>query len=111
MKGVEFGDGFDLCSRRGSETNDPIRIDNGRLYTETNHNGGLNGGITNGMPILCRVAVKPTPSIAKEQRTVDLQTGENATLAIHGRHDPCIVPRAVPVVEACLWLCLLDEMV
>lgn len=111
VKGVEFGDGFGLCSRRGSEANDPIRVENGRIYTESNHNGGLNGGITNGMPVICRAAVKPTPSIARPQRTVNLKTGENAELRIRGRHDPCIVPRAVPVVEACMCLCLLDEMV
>lgn len=110
VKGVEFGDGFSLCSRRGSETNDPIRVENGKIYTESNHNGGINGGITNGMPVVCRVAVKPTPSIAKVQRTVNLQTGENAELQVRGRHDPCIVPRAVPVAEAAMLLCLLDEI-
>ncbi len=111
VKGVEFGDGFGLCSRRGSKTNDAIRVENKTIYTESNYNGGLNGGITNGMPVICRVAIKPTPSIAKVQRTVNLQTKENTELQIRGRHDPCIVPRAVPVVEAGVLLCLLDEMV
>ena len=110
VKGVEFGDGFALSEMRGSEANDPFRMQDGRVVTATNHNGGINGGITNGMPLIVRAAFKPTPSIAKEQQTIDLLTGENATLQIHGRHDPCIVPRAVPIVEASVALCLLDAM-
>lgn len=85
---------------RGSQANDPFRMENGEVTTESNHSGGINGGITNGMPVIFRCAVRPTPSISQKQRTVSLRTGENADLEIHGRHDPCILPRAVPVVEA-----------
>ena len=109
-KGVEFGDGFALAAMRGSEANDPIRLENGRIYTETNRAGGLNGGITNGMPVVVRAAFRPTPSIAREQKTVDLQTMENTTMRCRGRHDPCIALRAVPVVEACVAFCLLDAL-
>ena len=97
VKGVEFGEGFGFASMRGSQANDPFRIE---VTTESNHSGGINGGITNGMPVIFRCAVRPTPSIGQKQRTVSLRTGENADLEIHGRHDPCILPRAVPVVEA-----------
>lgn len=100
VKGVEFGAGFALAQLRGSQANDPFRMENGRVVTAANHCGGILGGITNGMPMLFRAAVKPTPSIAQPQQTVDLQTGENAELVVRGRHDPCIVPRAVPVIEA-----------
>ena len=110
IKGVEFGEGFGLATMRGSEANDPLRMQDGRVVTTTNHNGGINGGITNGMPVVFRVACKPTPSIAKPQQTVDLTTGENVEFAVHGRHDPCVVTRAVPVVEACMALCLLDAL-
>lgn len=109
VKGVSFGSGFQLAKMRGSEANDPISIKNGAVYTLSNHNGGINGGITNGMPIVCSVAFKPTPSIAKEQKTVDLETMKNDTVTVHGRHDPCIVPRAAVVVEAALALCILDQ--
>ncbi len=100
VKGIEFGKGFELAEMRGSQSNDPFRYKNGKVVTETNNMGGILGGITNGMPIIFRAAIKPTPSIAQKQRTVNLQTKENAELEIHGRHDPCIVPRAVPVIEA-----------
>ena len=100
VKGIEFGAGFALAQMRGSQANDPFRFANGRVVTETNRCGGILGGITDGMPVLFRVAVKPTPSISQPQKTVNLQTGENAVLEIHGRHDPCIVPRAVSVIEA-----------
>lgn len=100
VKGVEFGEGFGFASMRGSQANDPFRMENGEVTTESNHSGGINGGITNGMPVIFRCAVRPTPSIGQKQRTVSLRTGENADLEIHGRHDPCILPRAVPVVEA-----------
>ena len=108
VKGIEFGFGFDMSAMYGSEANDPLRYADGKVVTETNHNGGINGGIANGMPITFRVAVKPTPSIALEQRTVDLVKGENTTLTIGGRHDACIVPRAVPVIEAIAAMAIYD---
>lgn len=110
VKGIEFGDGFGLAAMRGSQANDAFRYENGSVVTETNRCGGILGGITNGMPVIFRAAVKPTPSIAQPQKTVDLQTGENAVLEIHGRHDPCIVPRAVPVIEAVTALALINLM-
>ena len=100
VKGIEFGAGFSLARMRGSQSNDPFRMENGKVVTETNNCGGILGGITYGMPLIFRAAIKPTPSISQPQKTVDLQTGENAVLEIHGRHDPCIVPRAVSVIEA-----------
>lgn len=108
IKGVEFGDGFAIAAKRGSEANDAFVKKNGKTVTETNHNGGINGGITNGMPILFRCAVKPTPSIGKEQKTVDRMTGNETILSVGGRHDPCIVHRAASVVNACTALALLD---
>ena len=108
VRGVEFGTGFAAAGMRGSEHNDPYRMENGRVVTETNHAGGVVGGITTGMPLLLRVAFKPTPSIGKPQRTVRLSTGENAPLSVRGRHDPCVVLRAVPCVEAAVALTLLD---
>lgn len=110
VKGVEFGAGFAMAGLYGSEANDPIRAGKTGYYTETNQNGGVNGGIANGMPIVVRAGIKPTPSIAKPQKTVDLATGENAEVETAGRHDPCIVPRAVPVAEAGLAVCLLDAL-
>lgn len=108
VKGVAFGDGFGLCAMRGSGANDAMRMQDGRVTCETNHNGGVTGGITNGMPVVCRVAVKPTPSIARPQRTVDVSCMADAQMEIRGRHDPCIVPRAVPVVESAMLLALTD---
>ena len=108
IKGVEFGDGFGFASLRGSQANDAFRMAEGQVVTTTNHSGGVNGGITNGMPVLFRCAVRPTPSIAKRQQTVSLKTGENAELEIHGRHDPCILPRAVPVIEAMTAIAILE---
>ena len=109
VKGVEFGDGFGAALLRGSEHNDPFRIDeNGRITTETNHAGGILGGISTGQPIRLRAAFKPTPSIAKPQRTVSLSKMEDAELIVKGRHDPCVAHRAVPVVEAITALVLLD---
>lgn len=110
VKGIEFGDGFGLAAMRGSQANDAFRYENGKVVTETNRCGGILGGITNGMPVIFRAAIKPTPSIAQPQKTVDLQTGENAVLEIRGRHDPCIVPRAVPVIEAVTALALINLM-
>jgi chorismate synthase len=95
---------------RGSHANDPICIEDDRVYTETNHSGGINGGITNGMPIVVKVALRPTPSISREQKTVDLDKGENVKLRLRGRHIPCLGPKAVPVVEAALAFCVLDAM-
>ncbi len=110
VKGVEFGDGFDVATRHGSENNDPFTIQNGKVVTTTNHAGGILGGISSGMPITARVAFKPTPSIAREQRTVNIETMEDTTLSIIGRHDPCIAVRAVPVVEACMNIGLLSAI-
>jgi chorismate synthase len=108
VKGVEVGAGFRAASMHGSEHNDPIVAEGGVIRTATNHAGGVLGGLTTGMPLVARVAFKPASSIARPQRTVDLRTLEPATLEVKGRHDPCIVPRAVPVVEACMALTLAD---
>ena len=109
VKGVEFGAGFAAASLRGSENNDPFCIAReGQIATVTNHAGGILGGITNGMPIVFRLAVKPTPSIAMEQQSVNLESMKTQTLQIRGRHDPCIVPRAVPVAEAAAAIVLFD---
>ena len=108
VKGVEFGDGFEVAKLRGSENNDPFRVEDVKIVTTTNHCGGILGGITNGMPIVVRAAFKPTPSIGMEQDTVDLRTMENTRLTIHGRHDPCIVHRAVPCVEAAVAIAVYD---
>lgn len=108
VKGVEFGAGFGVAAMWGSENNDPFTVKDGKLVTETNHAGGILGGITNGMPLVFRLAVKPTPSIAKQQQTVSLSKKQVEELVVTGRHDPCIVPRAVPVVEAVTALVLTD---
>ena len=111
VKGLEFGDGFGFAALRGSEANDPYTYDDeGRVITTSNHNGGLLGGITDGMPLILRAVVKPTPSISKIQHTVDLISGRRAQLIVKGRHDPCIVPRALPVIESVTALGLLDAM-
>ena len=111
VKGVEFGEGFGFAGMRGSEANDPYSYGkDGRIRTTANHNGGLLGGITNGMPLILRAAVKPTASRGKPQRTVDLVSGREAELIVKGRHDPCIVPRALPVVEAAVAFGLLDAL-
>ena len=108
IKGIEFGRGFGAASILGSENNDPYEYKDGKIVTKTNNAGGILGGITNGMPLIFRCAVKPTPSIAKEQDTVSLSRCENAKLTVHGRHDPCIVPRAVPVIEAACALAIIN---
>lgn len=110
VRGIEFGAGFAAAGMFGSEHNDPFLMKDGRVVTETNHHGGVLGGITSGMPIVFRVAFKPTASIAKEQRTINLKTGEETTLSVQGRHDPCIVPRAVPCVEAATAIAILDRL-
>lgn len=108
IKGVEFGTGFGMADLRGSQANDAFRMQNGRVVTTTNHNGGVNGGITNGMPVVFRCAVKPTPSIFQEQESVDLAKGENTTLNLSGRHDPAIIHRARVVVDSVAALVLCD---
>lgn len=108
VKGVEFGSGFAGAALRGSENNDAFYWDNGAVKTKTNNAGGVNGGIANGMPVVFRAAFKPTASIFRPQDTVDLEKEENCSLLIRGRHDPCIVVRAVPVVEAVACLTALD---
>ena len=100
VKAVGFGLGTGFADLRGSQANDPFYMDGDTVRTRTNHAGGVNGGITNGMPVTFEVTIRPTPSIAREQDTVDLSSGTDARLAITGRHDPCIVPRAVPVIES-----------
>ena len=110
VKGIEFGVGFAAAKLRGSENNDAFCMKDGKVQTETNRCGGILGGITNGMPLVFRAAFKPTPSIAKAQKSVDLTTGEETTLEIKGRHDPCIVPRAVPCVEAAAAIAVYDAL-
>jgi len=110
VKGIEFGAGFAASGLRGSENNDPFRMINGRVVTSTNNSGGILGGISNGMPIVFKAAFKPTPSIAKEQQSVDLNLKQDTTVQVHGRHDPCIVPRALPCVEAAAALAVYDAL-
>ena len=110
VKGIEFGAGFAICDMLGSEANDPIRMDGGRAVTVTNNNGGINGGITNGMPIIFRTAIKPTPTIFKPQETIDFKTMTNAALEPKGRHDPAIVHRARVVQDAAAAIVLCDAL-
>jgi chorismate synthase len=110
VKGIQFGMGFDFAKANASKVNDEYEIKDGKVALCTNNNGGVLGGMTTGAPIVVSVAIKPTPSISKEQRSVNLQTMQNETLVIHGRHDPFIVPRAVPVIEAAVALGILDLM-
>lgn len=110
VKGIEFGRGFESAKLNGSQNNDPLEYKEGRVVSKTNNCGGILGGISNGMPIIFKAAIKPTPSISAEQNTVNLKTGENAKLEIKGRHDPCIVPRAVPVIEAAAAVAILNLM-
>ena len=109
VKGVEFGSGFAGSERFGSENNDPFIIKNGKISTKTNNSGGILGGISNGMPIVFRVAFKPASSIAKYQDTVNVKTKKNIKLQVGGRHDPCVVPRAPPVVDSLVSLILADH--
>ena len=108
VKGIEFGSGFSAAGQRGSQFNDPLRMQAGRVVTATNHNGGVNGGISNGMPLVLRTVVKPTPSIYKVQQTVDFAAKRNATLQISGRHDPCILHRARVVQDSLVAFGLAD---
>lgn len=112
VKGIEFGNGFEGTCLRGSEYNDSFyQSDDGTIRTKTNHHGGILGGISSGMPLLFRVAVKPTPSIGQMQSSVSLSQHKDTTLSIHGRHDPCILPRAVPCIEAVTAIALADQLV
>lgn len=110
VKGIEFGRGFEASALRGSENNDAFIVKNGKIVTETNNHGGILGGISSGMPIIFRVAFKPTPSIGKEQRSVSLSKMESVALVIHGRHDPCIVQRAAVCVEAAAAVAIADTL-
>lgn len=108
VKGIEFGAGFEFAKMRGSQANDPIRIVDGKVVTETNNNAGINGGISNGMPVVFQTAVKPTPSISKVQKTVNFKSMENEDLEIHGRHDPSILRRICPVIDSCVAIVIAD---
>lgn len=110
IKGVEFGLGFDIADLKGSQANDPFEVKDGKIVTKTNNNGGINGGISNGMPIIFRSAVKPTPTIAQPQQTVDFNEKTNATMTAAGRHDPCIVHRARVVVDSMVAITLCDAL-
>ncbi len=111
VKGIEFGAGFGVSEMRGSQNNDPFFTDGSRVFTKTNNSGGILGGMTSGMPLVFRAAIKPTPSIALEQDSVSLSRMENVKITVGGRHDPCIVPRAVPVFEAAAALAMMDLLI
>lgn len=110
VKGIEFGCGFGLAGMRGSEANDPFRVKDGQVVTVTNNSGGINGGISNGMPIVFNMAVRPTPSISRRQKSVDFVRGENVDLEIRGRHDPAIVRRICPVASCMTAVVLCDQL-
>ncbi|OPX48911.1 chorismate synthase [Clostridium thermobutyricum] len=110
VKGVEFGEGFNITKLRGSEANDSMYYDGDQVKTRTNNNGGVIGGISNGMPIIFRAGIKPTASIIKKQETINIKAKENEELVIEGRHDPCIVQRAIPVIECIAAIGILDLM-
>lgn len=110
VKGIEFGAGMTAGTMRGSENNDEFYMDGDKVKTRGNNHGGILGGMSSGMPIVFRVAIKPTPSIAIEQHSVDLSKGENTTLSVHGRHDPCIAPRALPCVESAMAVAIYDAI-
>jgi len=111
VKGVEFGAGFKAAAMKGSENNDPYAIRDGKVVTLTNNAGGVLGGLSNGMPIVVRAVIKPTPSIAKKQKTINLVEFKEATLQVKGRHDPCVVPKAVPAIESMVAIVLADHMI
>ena len=108
VKGLDFGSGFESAMLKGSQNNDELEIIDGKIRTKTNHDGGINGGISNGMPIIMKVAVKPTPSIAREQDTVNIKTKQDTKLEIKGRHDPAVILRIPPVLESAVAITLLD---
>jgi chorismate synthase len=110
VKGVEFGAGFAVAALKGSEANDAFEMEKENVVTASNVAGGILGGISSGMPITLRVAIKPTPSIAKEQQTVNLTKKKNAKIKVGGRHDPCVVPKAVPAIEAAVAITIVDHM-
>ena len=110
VKGVLFGAGTDLARMRGSEANDAFRMKDGKVYTSTNNNGGVNGGITNGNPVLFTTVIKPTPSIYKKQETIDFVTNEEKDISIEGRHDPCIAHRARIVVDSLAAIAVCDML-
>jgi len=110
VKGIEFGNGFDAAGLSGFENNDAYQIIDGKISTKTNNHGGVLGGITTGMPLIFRTAIKPTPSIFKQQDSISLSSKENTKLSIKGRHDPCIVPRAVPCIEAAAAIAVYDAL-
>ena len=110
IKGIEFGSGFGFAGMRGSQANDPFRIKDGKVVTLTNHNGGINGGITNGMPVVFNMAVKPTPSISKQQETVDFHHASEVSLSLKGRHDPAIIRRICPVITALVAVVVCDAV-
>lgn len=112
VKGIEFGAGFDVCEMFGSENNDDFYADeSGNIKTVTNNHGGILGGITSGMPIVFRAALKPTPSIAKPQKTINFKSNKNTEIAVKGRHDPCVAVRAVPVIESCMNIALASFLI
>jgi chorismate synthase len=111
VKGIEFGMGFKAVQMKGSQNNDAYQIEKGQIVSLTDNAGGVLGGLSNGMPIMMRVAIKPTPSVTKEQKTVNLKKMENTILSVKGRHDPCIVPKAVPAIEAAIAITLADHMI
>jgi chorismate synthase len=111
VKGIEFGAGFRVSSLRGSQNNDVYDIQRQKIMTKTNHCGGILGGLSTGMPIIMRVAFKPPSSISKEQQTINLRTRQTTSIKLSGRHDPCIVPRAIPVIESCVSIALVDHAI
>ena len=111
VKAIEFGRGFDIARMKGSQAKDEYSIKEGKVRINSNHNGGILGGISNGMPVLFNIAIKPTPSIGKVQRSIDIEKMQEVKLEIQGRHDACILPRAIPVVEAATALVILDLLI